>query len=192
MTFFSMCDMMMSKKVTKGYEKMKICPMCGMMQLEKGLTVCRFCGYEEKPMEKLSQKTIRQLMAPYEYEITEDGGCRIIAVKNIRDLALRGAVSVPGFVTEIGEGAYSGCKFLASIELPKALRSIGNGAFAHCRDLFNVFLPESVTCLGRGIFTDCYDLGVVRCAASEKPEGWDNGWLEGCDARVAWASADED
>ena len=35
---------------------MKFCPMCGMPQLKVGVTVCQFCNYEEKPIEKLSKK----------------------------------------------------------------------------------------------------------------------------------------
>ncbi len=171
---------------------MKICAMCGMPQLEKGASSCQFCGYEEKPLAELSQKCIYDLMASYEYEKTEDGGLRIKTVKNIRDIALRGAIAVPHFVTEIEAEAYSCCKFLARIELPKALRSIGSGAFAYCRDLFDVFIPESVTHMGKGVFADCYDLGVVRCAAPEKPQGWDDGWLDGCSARVEWGSTNED
>ena len=170
---------------------MKICPMCGITQLKKGLTVCQFCGYEEKTLSELSQRQIHDLMASYEYEKMPDGGFRIKAVKNIRDIALRGAVCVPNFVTEIEAEAYSFCKFLARIELPKGLRSIGSGAFAYCRDLFDVLIPESVTHMGKGVFANCYDLKVVRCAASEKPEGWDEGWLDGCDALVEWSSADE-
>ena len=171
---------------------MKICPMCGMPQFEKGLKSCQFCEYEEKPVGELSKKQINDLMASYEYDVTEYGGYRIKTVKNIRDIALRGSVCVPHFVTEIEEEAYSCCKFLARIYLPEELRSIGDGAFAHCRDLFDIFIPESVTHMGKGVFFNCYDLGVIRCAVSEKPEGWDEGWLDGCDARVEWSCTDED
>lgn len=163
------------------------CPMCGMPQLEKGLTVCQFCGYEERPLAELSKKKIYDLMASYEYEKAEDGGLRIKAVKNVRDIALRGTVTVPHFVTEIDSEAYSCCKFLADIELPKALRVIGDGAFSYCRDLFDVFIPKNVTHMGKGVFANCYDLRVVRCEAPEKPSGWDEGWLDGCSARVKWS-----
>jgi hypothetical protein len=129
-------------------------------------------------------------MAPYEYERIEDG-VRIVAVKNIRDIALRGAVSIPHCVTEIAADAFSHCKFLARIELPKGLRSIGDGAFARCRDLFDVFIPASVGYIGKGAFSDCYDLCVICCAATEKPDGWDSEWLADCSARVEWSSTDE-
>lgn len=171
---------------------MKFCPMCGIPQLEKGVTTCQFCDYTEQPIEALSSTKIRQLMAPYEYTKAEGGGLRIEAVKNIRDISLRGAVGIPSIVTEIGDEAFSLCKFLARIELPKALRWIGDGAFAHCRDLFDVFIPESVTHMGTGVFANCYDLRVVQCAAPQQPEGWHADWLADCDARVEWGSTEED
>ena len=170
---------------------MKFCPMCGMTQLKTGLKVCEFCAYEAKPLEILSEQEIHDLMASYEYERIEDG-VRIVAVKNIRDIALRGAVAIPHFVTEIEAEAFSCCKFLARIELPKGLRSIGAGAFAYCRDLFDVFIPESVSYIGKGAFADCYDLGVISAAAPVQPEGWDSQWLSDCSAKVEWSSIDEE
>ena len=170
---------------------MKFCPMCGMPQMTAGVTVCAFCDYEEKPIEELGKQEIYDLMAPYEYQRTE-GGVRIEAVKNNRDIALRGAVAIPHFVTEIAADALSHCKFLARIELPKGLRSIGDGAFAHCRDLFDVFIPAGVSHIGKGAFADCYDLGVIRVAAPAQPDGWDSEWLSGCSAKVAWSSTDEE
>ena len=169
---------------------MKFCPMCGMPQSKAGRAVCKFCDYEEKPIDALGKQEIYDLMAPYEYERIE-GGVRIVAVKNVRDLALRGAVSIPHFVTEIAADAFSHCKFLARIELPKGLRSIGDGAFARCRDLFDVFIPASVGYIGKGAFSDCYDLCVICCAAPAQPDGWDSEWLSDCSAKVEWSSIDE-
>ncbi len=169
---------------------MKFCPMCGMSQLEVGLAACQFCDYEEKPIEELSKREIYDLMASYEYERIEDG-IRIVTVKNNRDIALRGGVAIPHFVTEIAADAFSHCKFLARIDLPKGLGSIGDGAFAQCRDLFDVFLPVGVSYIGKGTFADCYDLNVIRSAAPSQPDGWDSEWLSGCSARVEWSSNDE-
>lgn len=170
---------------------MKFCPMCGMPQFKAGATVCEFCDYEEKRVEELTKQEIRDLMASYEYEWIEDG-VRIEAVKNIRDIALRGSVAIPHFVTEIAADAFSHCKFLARIELPKGLRSIGDGAFACCRDLFDVFIPASVSHIGKGAFSDCYDLSVISVAAPAQPDGWDESWLSGCSARVEWSGTDEE
>ena len=170
---------------------MKFCPMCGMPQLEARLNVCQFCNYEEKPIEELSKREIHDLLTSYEYQRIEDG-IRINAVKNIRDIALRGAVALPHFVSEIAADAFSHCKFISRIELPRELRSIGDGAFASCRDLFDVFIPMGVSYIGRGAFSDCYDLSVIRCAAPMQPDGWNNEWLFGCSAKVEWSSTDEE
>ena len=169
---------------------MKFCPMCGASQASACAKVCYLCDYEEKPLDALTKRALYDLMAPYEYERTNDG-VRILAVKNVRDLALRGAVGIPHFVTEIEKDAFSHCKFLTRVALPAGLRSIGDGAFAHCRDLFDVFIPESVSYVGKGAFAECHDLSVICCAAPEKPDGWDDGWLADCSARVEWSSTDE-
>ena len=170
-------------------DNMKFCPMCGMTQSDARLTVCEFCSYEEKGIEELSKQEFCDLMAPYDYDIIEDG-VRINAVKNNRDTAMRGAVAIPHFVTEIGANAFSHCKFLSRIELPRELRSIGAFAFAHCRDLFDVFIPKGVSFIGRGAFADCYDLSVISAAAPMKPEDWDAEWLSNTAARVEWACKD--
>lgn len=167
---------------------MKFCPMCGTSQSKAGVTVCQFCDYEEKPFKELSKEEICELMAPYEYVLTENGA-RIEAVKNSR--TLRGAVAIPHFVTEIGANAFSSCKFLARLDLPKELRFIGAGAFAHCRDLFDVFIPEGVSYIGKGAFADCYDLSVICAAAPTQPKGWDSNWLSDCSSSVEWSSIDE-
>ena len=169
---------------------MKFCPMCGTTQSEPGSTVCKLCDYEEKRFEELSREDIDELMAPYDYEMIGDGA-RIKSVKNGRDLALRGAVAIPNFVTEIAPYAFSCCKFLARIELPRGLRSIGEGAFAQCRDLFDVFIPVGVDYIGKGAFAGCHDLSVICAGAPTKPDGWDSEWLSDCSARVEWSSTDE-
>ena len=169
---------------------MKFCPMCGMSQPKAGATACAYCDYKEKPIEELSSREFNELMAPYVYERIKDG-VRIDGVRNTRDISLRGSVHIPHFVTEIAADAFAHCKFLARIDLPGGLRSIGDGAFAHCRDLFDVLIPESVTHIGKGAFSDCYDLSVLSVVAPQQPNGWDEEWLLGCDARVEWASTDE-
>lgn len=169
---------------------MKFCPMCGSSQIEANATVCWACDYEEKPFNELSSAEFDDLMAPYEYTRIA-GGVRIDAVKSERNLALRGSVGVPDFVTEIAANAFAHCKFLARIALPQGLRSIGDGAFAQCRDLFDVFIPAGVTHMGKGVFADCYDLGVICAAAPAQPEGWDSAWLADSAAKVEWSSTEE-
>lgn len=165
---------------------MRICPMCQMSGLSEG-HVCQFCDYDvQKPVSELSQTQINDMMSLYEHSVADDGGYRIITVKNIRDIALRGGVSLPPFVTEIADGAFSSCKFISVIELPHGLKSIGENAFGGCQDLFDVFIPETVTNMGKAVFADCYFLKNIRCAASKQPLEWDVNWLDGCNAEVTW------
>ena len=163
---------------------MKICPACGMPQAVER-RICSYCDYDsEKPISELSQKQIYELMAPYIFDRTADGGYIVSSARNIR--GLRGSVGVPPFVTEIGNGAYANCKFISFIELPVGLQAIGDNAFGGCRNLTTIFIPETVTHMGREVFADCYDLAEITCAAQEKPEEWDDAWLDGCEAKVLW------
>ena len=166
---------------------MKFCPMCGSTQSKVGTTICEWCDYAEKPLDELSGEELAELMAPYEYEKTEDG-LRILAVKSIR---IRGKVAIPHFVTEIGAGAFQDCKFITRLDLPRGLCCIGEGAFAHCRDLFDVFIPKGVTYVGKGAFAACDDLGVISAEAAAEPSGWDKEWLADSGAKVEWGSIDE-
>ena len=168
---------------------MKFCPMCGTSQSGAGVTVCKLCDYEEKPLDELSQEEISELMMPFEYEMIEDG-VQINKVKNSRNM--RGAVAIPHFVTEIAARAFASCKFLSRIDIPKGLLSIGEYAFADCRDLFDVFIPESVIHIGKGAFADCYDLSIICASAPAQPDGWDSNWLLDSSAKVEWSSTDEE
>jgi hypothetical protein len=159
--------------------------MCGAWH-SKETSVCDQCGHTEMPVDKYSKNKFYKLMQRFEYEKTEYGGYRILKVCNTRSLELRFSVGLPHFVTEIGDGAFEYCKFISEIELPNGLRSVGDGAFAYCKSLDCVFIPASVTRMGKAVFNECFDLREIRCAAPEKPEGWDDAWLDGCDATVQW------
>jgi len=163
---------------------MKTCPVCHGPWLSKA-QYCPFCKYEaQKPASEPPAKEADDPMAPYKYSVTADGGYRIITVKNVRDVALRGRVSLPSRVTEIADGAFACCKFMSVIELPNGLVSIGENAFGGCRDLFDVFIPETVTTVGKAAFADCESLANIRLAAPALPPLWDADWLEGCHAKV--------
>ena len=82
----------------------------------------------------------------------------------LRELTMRGCESLksvanlPESVTQIGRGAFLGCKSLASITLPASVTQIGQCAFYGCTSLASITLPESVTQIGMGAFRDCTSL----------------------------------
>ena len=61
-------------------------------------------------------------------------------------------------VTEIGEGAFTGCESLTSVTIPSSVTVIGDRAFAGCESLTSVTIPSSVTAIGEGAFSDCSSL----------------------------------
>lgn len=60
------------------------------------------------------------------------------------------AITIPGSVTSIGNGAFAGSK-LSSVTIPDSVKSIGDSAFAGC-SLSTVTIPNSVTNIGSGAF----------------------------------------
>ena len=63
--------------------------------------------------------------------------------------------TIPNSVTTIGEGAFSYCKSLISINIPNSVTTIGEEAFGGCEFLVNINIPNSVTTIGRGAFGRC-------------------------------------
>ena len=68
---------------------------------------------------------------------------------------------IPNNVTSIGEGAFSSCNFLTSIDIPNSVTSIGEGAFSSCDFHAPLDIPNSVTSIGRGAFSPCNGLTSI-------------------------------
>jgi len=68
---------------------------------------------------------------------------------------------IPNSVTNIGEGAFSGCKNLTSITIPESVTSIGSSAFSDCSGLTSVTIPNCVTSIGAYAFHRCSGLTSV-------------------------------
>ena len=64
-------------------------------------------------------------------------------------------------VTSIGNGAFSECRSLTSVDIPDGVTSIGGYAFASCYSLTSVTIPGSVTSIGNRTFSDCISLTSV-------------------------------
>ena len=61
----------------------------------------------------------------------------------------------------IGDGAFSLCYSLKSINLPSSLTSIGASAFKSCTSLTSITIPEGVISIGDNAFESCYSLALV-------------------------------
>ena len=90
--------------------------------------------------------------------------------------------TIPNSVTTIGEGAFSDCKSLISINIPNSVTTIGEQAFWGCRSLVNINIPNSVTTIGRSAFKSCRSLTNINIPNSVTTIGDSAFW--GCKSLV--------
>ena len=75
-------------------------------------------------------------------------------------------ITLPSSITEIGEGAFCGCRYLGLKELPAGITKIGKRAFAYCKRIQLTELPSGITEIGEYTFNKC------RCIKlTELPSG---------------------
>ena len=82
---------------------------------------------------------------------TKDGRTLVCCPSGLHS---KGNVTVPEGVTEIGDYAFSDCRFLHTVILPDTVRFIGKGAFSGCDLLRWVDMSGSVTSIGQYAFKD--------------------------------------
>ena len=73
---------------------------------------------------------------------------------------------IPNSVTSIGDGAFSGCESLTSINIPNSVTNIGNCAFYGCGFLKSINIPDSVTNIGDRAFSFCRSLTNINIPSS--------------------------
>ena len=69
-------------------------------------------------------------------------------------------------VTSIGNGAFSECRSLTSVDIPDGVTSIDDYAFNYCLSLTSVNIPDGVTSIGDRAFSMCYGLTSVTIPGS--------------------------
>ena len=63
---------------------------------------------------------------------------------------------------EIGDGTFSDCSALPTIELPNTVKKIGDQAFYGCSSLAEIKIPTSVETIGSMAFYQCTNLWIVQ------------------------------
>lgn len=81
------------------------------------------------------------------------------------------SITVPGSLTEIGEGMFSNCNRLASVTVEYGVQTIGLGAFSACPVLTDVLLADSVTTIYNGAFSYCESLANIHIPAAVSSVG---------------------
>ncbi len=72
------------------------------------------------------------------------------------------SVTIPAYVTSIGDYAFSNCTLLTSIDIPNSVTSIGKEAFSNCTSLTSLTIGNSVMSIGESAFSNCTSLTSVN------------------------------
>lgn len=81
------------------------------------------------------------------------------------------AISIPDFVSSIGDYAFTECSRLTSVSIPKGVTSIRKCAFNEREDLITVSIPSTVTYIGEDAFYNCKNLSSVFIPSSVETIG---------------------
>ena len=112
-------------------------------------------------------------------------GARSFARLHITDLEL------PSGLQTLGEGAFSSCSWLKTVNLGECteLESIGAQAFTSAA-ISEIIIPESVVSMGELVFNQNTVNLTIHCEASEQPSCWNDKWSdsnkEGVTITVEW------
>ncbi len=143
-------------------EYLKTCTICGeVIASEKiyteysvGLKLKREFRSDHYTVAGIGSCTDRVIVIPREMNgcpITEIGNGAFAGCKNID------AVIIPDTVTAIGAQAFGGTP-IKNVFIPDSVKRIDGGAFARCRQLTELILPNSLTVFGEGVFSNASGL----------------------------------
>ena len=91
------------------------------------------------------------------YVIYTDGDEKIL----VAYLGTETELTLPAYITQIYENAFSGCTGLASVTIGNGVTSIGDSAFSGCKGLTSVTIGNGVTSIGWGAFLNCTGLTSI-------------------------------
>lgn len=84
-----------------------------------------------------------------------------------------GSYTIPGGVTNIGDGAFYWCTSLTGVTIPASVTSIGDDGFHYCTSLTGITIPNNVTSIGMDAFNNCTGLRDVTIPNSiTSIRGW--------------------
>lgn len=93
-----------------------------------------------------------------------------------------------GTVVGIEARAFDSMDTLTSITIPDSVTSIGANAFYGCTSVDTIVIPSSVTSMGMSAFYGWTNKQTVIIQGKETaPSGWNDKWLEGCDAKIVYS-----
>ena len=98
-----------------------------------------------------------------------DGDVTTIGEGAFSDCASLTSVNIPDSVTAIGGWAFDFCYSLTRVDIGDSVTEIGSEAFCGCDSLTSVNIPDSVTEIGEWAFCDCTSLTSVYCKATTPP-----------------------
>ena len=149
---FGSCKLLTSIEIPNsvtsiGYEAFAYCPSLTSIEIPNSVTSIGDYAFNE--CSSLTSIVVDSGNTEYDSR----NGCNAI-IETASNTLIAGCQNtiIPNSVTSIGDGAFSGCSSLTSIEIPNSVTSIGYGAFALCPRLTSVEIPNSVTSIGDGAF----------------------------------------
>ncbi|MDE6506268.1 MAG: leucine-rich repeat protein, partial [Eubacterium sp.] len=123
------------------------------------------------------------------YDSRNDCNAVIEADSDILVVGCKNTV-IPSTVSEIGEGAFSGCTGLESILIPNNITAVGDYAFEGCTGLTSVTISENAESIGTGAFDWC--TGLVGITMPISVESIGSSAFDHCDKLEYIAILNED
>ncbi|MBQ9510643.1 MAG: leucine-rich repeat protein [Clostridia bacterium] len=81
-------------------------------------------------------------------------------------------ITLPSDISEIPDGAFSGCEKIVSVIFPETLKTIGAHAFLDCASLESIDLHDGIEKIGARAFKGCSSVREIVCGASLKKLGY--------------------
>lgn len=93
-------------------------------------------------------------------------------------------------VAIIAENFAAGKNYMAGAKISTAVKEIRSGAFSGCGLGKEIFIPLNVQKIGANAFSETPENLTIKCAAPQKPSGWNENWHTGS-AKIVWNASEE-